>query len=87
MKKMNCKHGLGRKEEIQARRLKDKILEEDIEVIGKRLVELYKSYGQPISGTFYFDYIKEKDLVLYSAFERTGGIIQMYYFAEECGIF
>lgn len=87
MNKINCKQGLNPKEEIEARRLKDKIVEEDKDVVVSRLLKLYKNYGKSISGSFYLDYIKEKDIILYSAFERAGGIIQMYHFAEECEIF
>lgn len=85
MKKINCRHGLGPKEEIQARRLKDKILQEDKTVIEERINPLYKSFSVKINGSFY-EYVKKNDIVLYSAFERAGGIIKMYYFMGKLGL-
>ena len=77
MKKINCKHGLERKQEIQARRLKEKISTGNYEEIFDRLKELYNEYKNQISGSFY-DYIKENDIVIYSAFERAGGAAKLY---------
>lgn len=81
--KMNCKHGLDRKQEIQARRLRQKIEEGNYGDLKERLFDLYSKYGLKICGSFY-DYIKENDLVLYSAFERIGGIATMYDCLEQC---
>lgn len=77
MKKINCKHGLERKQEIQARRLKEKICAGNYEEVCDKLKELYNEYKKQISGSFY-NYLKEKDVVIYSAFERAGGIMKFY---------
>lgn len=77
MKTINCKHGLNNSQELQARELRKNILEGDYECIKERVLSLYAEYKKKILGSFY-EYIKEKDIVLYSAFERAGGIKNLY---------
>ena len=76
MKKFNCKHGLNPKEEIAARRLKDAIRENSMEV-EQRIFKLYKTYALTYSKDDFYTYIKEHDSILYSAFERIGGIYEL----------
>lgn len=79
MKKINCKHGLTNKEEIEARRLKKDVLEGDGKIFEERFVNLYNTYKKRMDGGFY-EYILKNDKVLYSMFERIGGIRSMYYY-------
>lgn len=82
MKKINCKHGLTSKEEIEARRLKSNILEGDGKIFEERFVSLYNTYKKQMNGGFY-EYILKNDKVMYSAFERIGGIRRMYYYLSK----
>ena len=82
MKKINCKHGLNPKEEIEARRLKKDILEGYGEKFKERIIDLFNLYKVDMEGGFYA-YIFENDKILYSVFERIGGIKQMYLYLEE----
>ena len=86
MKKINCKHGLVPKEEIQARRLRVIISNgESNDELRGRIEKLHNDFKMNLRGSFY-DYIKENDVVLHSAFERAGGIVQMYNYLEKYGI-
>ena len=86
MKKINCKHGLSHKEEIQARRLRVMLsASKSNHELTERIHELYEEFKTNRKGSFY-DYIKENDVVLYSAFERAGGIAFMYNYLEKYGI-
>jgi len=82
MKKINCKHGLSPKEEIEARRLKENIMNGDGDIFKERFVVLYNKYNIKMDGGFYA-YILKYDKILYSVFERIGGIKQMYYYLEK----
>lgn len=77
MKKINCKHGLGPMDEIKARRLRQNIEDGNYALLKERVTALHKEYSQNLGRSFY-DYIREKDPVLYSAFERAGGIADLY---------
>ena len=65
-KKINCKHGLTNKEEIEARRLKNKLLENDKEVIAQMemlFLEWLKEDRSKEYMPIYFSwYIKEKNI-------------------------
>lgn len=66
-KKINCKHGLDKRDEIEARRLKTKILAED-----KNTLFCYHMLWIK-SSTFektFEDFLKEENIVLYSAYVR-----------------
>ena len=67
-KKINCKHGLENKQEIQARRLRVKLEQGNTEVIAE-----YKKFWQdwfvePKTG--FLEYLQKKDIVYYSAYLR-----------------
>lgn len=86
MKKINCKHGLNPKEEIQARRLRVTIESAKVNSeLRERIGGLYKEFKKNAKGSFY-DYIKENDVILYSALERSGGIARMYDCLEKQGM-
>lgn len=70
MKKIKCKHELDPREEIQARRLKDKILSEDKEVylLLKNSFLIWSDRDNEMLS--FEDYLKNKDKVLYSAYKR-----------------
>lgn len=81
-KKRNCKHGLDDNQEIQARRIKDILTgkvdkpEKKEEYIAK-LKAMYEqccqlNKGMVVFDNLFTDYLKEKDIVLYSAFVRAG---------------
>lgn len=82
MKKINCKHGLTPKEEIEARRLKDSALGENEEIFKERFIKLYKGYVKNIEGGFY-EYILNNDKIVYSVFERIGGIKKLYIYLNK----
>lgn len=82
MKKINCKHGLSHKEEIEARRLKKNALGENEEIFKERLEKVYKQYSKNMEGGFY-EYLLNNDKVVYSVFERIGGIREMYVYLNK----
>lgn len=82
MRKINCKHGLSPKEEIEARRIKTNVLAGNEEVFKDRIVKLFDVYKVKMYGGFY-EYILNNDRVLYSVIERIGGIKQMYYYLDK----
>jgi len=82
MKKIHCKHGLNAKEEIQARRLKTSVLEGEERYFEERLKKVFNVYKTKRNESFY-EYILNNDKVLYSVFERIGGIKKMYYYLEK----
>ena len=75
-------YGLNPNEEIEARRIKTNILEGDEEIFKKRIIDLFNIYNIKMDGGFY-KYILNNDKVLYSVFERIGGIKQMYYYLDK----
>ena len=67
-KKINCKHGLDKKQEIEARRLRVKL-----EIGDRQVLKEYKKiwnewFNCPKIG--FTDFLKERHLVYYSAFVR-----------------
>lgn len=78
--KRNCKHGLDEKQEIQARRIKDILIdkvdkpekkEEYIAKLKKLYNECFQQNKDIVEGEeFFIGYLKEKDIVLYSAYIR-----------------
>lgn len=81
MKKINCKHGLDGKQEIEARRFRSVIMEETMEketILKNRVQKLVNEFvGQSLSPSFIM-YLKENDIVVYSAFIRAGGLRTLY---------
>lgn len=70
MKKINIKHGLDWRGEITARRIREK-LESDDETVISEYNKLWKEFIKLPMGTKNFkDFLKERNLVYYSAFER-----------------
>ena len=68
-KKINCRHGLNEREEIQARRLKNKIIERDYEalqLLRTHVMEWFVS-GREIT---FEEYLQEKNKVVSSAWTR-----------------
>ena len=86
MKKINCKHELNRKQEIEARRFRRVILEdvseERKEQLLKRVLDLYHSFIQSGEDSLY-KYVKKNDIVVYSAFQRVGGMEALYRFISK----
>ena len=85
MKKINCKHGLTHKEEIEARRLKKNALGEDEMVFKERFIKAYKAYkaySKNMESGFY-EYLLNNDKVVYSVLERIGGIRVMYVYLNK----
>ena len=66
--KINCKHGLDRKQEIQARRLRVK-LEQGDEQVFKEYKKIWKEWFDCPKGGF-TNYLEERHPVHYSAFMR-----------------
>lgn len=67
-KKINCKHGLNHKQEIEARRLRVKLDRGDKETLEKYhnfWLEWFKLPNKPFK-----IFLKERDLVYYSAYIR-----------------
>lgn len=88
MKKINCKHGLDRKQEIEARRFKNVIIGKTTEredLLNKRLSRMFEEFIQTKNDSWY-NYIKVNDIVIYSAFERAGGLEKLYQFMEKHNI-
>lgn len=84
MKKINCKHGLDKKQEIEARRLKNVLLSKSSSEEQKlriRICNLFREYVKARNINLY-DYMKVNDIVLYSAVERAGGIKSLYEFMD-----
>ena len=68
-KKINCKHGLDRKQEIQARRIKEKIIKFDEDIFNEYYLyrnEWLKSH----SNVSFKEFLKQKNIVHYSAYVR-----------------
>lgn len=82
VKKINCKHGLTYKEEIEARRLKRNALGDNEEIFKERLLKVYTEYSKNMNGGLY-EYLLKNDKVIYSVFERLGGIRQMYVYLNK----
>ncbi len=88
MKKLNCKHGLNRYQELEARKLRKILVEEDKEkeyIIKEKLEALYVQFKQNQCSNF-FRFIKDTDVSLFSALERIGGISKLYYYLEKYSI-
>ena len=90
MKKINCKHELNRKQEIEARRFRKVILEEDVSSewvmqLLQRVTSLYYSFIQSGKDSLY-KFVKENDIVVYSAFQRVGGMEALYHFVSKSQI-
>lgn len=82
MRKINCKQGLTPKEELEVRRLKRNALGENEELFRERLVKIYNEYIKNMEGGFY-QYLLNNDKVVYSVFERIGGIKKMYFYLNK----
>ena len=74
--KINCKHGLERKEEIQARRLRVKIESGDAEVLNK-IREHYLDWLKRPQSSF-DEYLKKIDRPLASAVMRVTDLKEVY---------
>ena len=85
-KKINCKHGLTQKQEIEARRLKQKIEANDPEV-WKEIIKLREKWLEEAEGEMFFlNYLsKNGHTVLYSAILRIKDkiVIEKIYFKNE----
>lgn len=67
-KKINCKHGLDRKQEIEARRLRVKLEQGDEETL-ERHHKLYVAWYNS-KETHFADFLKKQDFICYSAYTR-----------------
>ena len=67
-KKIHCKHGLERKQEIEARRLRQKLENNDYQVL-REYHMLWLEWARNPKKSFK-EYLKEKDNVHYSAYMR-----------------
>ena len=68
IKHINCKHGLDKNQELEARRIRTKLEARDNETL-KVYNKLYMEHKEVGKGSFE-EFLKEKDIVLYSAYER-----------------
>ena len=67
-KKINCKDGLDKKQEIEARRLRVKLEQGDEETLAK-YHEIYVAwYNSKVP--HFADFLKEQDIIYYSAYVR-----------------
>ena len=76
MKKINFKHGLDRKQEIEARRFKDVLVgrsHNEEKILSERAHKIIFEFANS-EYVHLKDYIKHNDVVVYSAIERAGGI-------------
>ena len=70
LKKINCKHGLERRQEIEARLLRRRLEQDPVdEETFLKVKEYFKEYKKSGKQTF-FDFLKKKDIVMYSAMLR-----------------
>lgn len=67
-KKINCKHGLDKKQEIEARRLRVKLEQGDEETI-ETYHKLYVAWSNS-KEQYFVDFLKRQDLIYYSAYAR-----------------
>lgn len=67
-KKINCKHGLDKKQEIEARRLRVKLEQGDEETLA-RYHKIYVAWCNSKQPHF-ADFLKEQDIICYSAYAR-----------------
>lgn len=70
-KKINCKHGLTHKQEIEARRLKDKLLKLTTEPVPE--LSLWKNKwleNKEYQYSTFEQFLKRNNIVLYSALKR-----------------
>jgi len=67
-KKINCKHGLDKKQEIQARRLRLKLEQGDNEIIAEYKKFWQEWFVEPKTG--FLEFLQKKDIVYYSAYIR-----------------
>ena len=69
MKKINCKHGLNEREEIEARRLKNKLTEGDKET--RKIIRKYMSdWLNSDKNTDFREYLRKNDKIAWSAWIR-----------------
>lgn len=68
-KKINCRHELDKKQEIQARRLRVKLDNKDPETLHQYYL-LWLNWLE-ISGISFKEFLKQKDVVYYSAYIRS----------------
>lgn len=68
-KKINCRHGLNNKEELEARRLKNKLLSGDREA-HKIIKDVMRDWLSTRGSISFEEYLKERDKVLYSSWKR-----------------
>ena len=68
-KKINCKHGLEPKEEIEARRLKDKLIRKDKETIAE-VKETFKKWVTSGEDIPFIMFLKGSNKVMASAIVR-----------------
>lgn len=79
-KKINCKHGLDNKQEIQARRIRAKLEQGDNETIVEYKNLWDEWFVEP--KTSFLEFLQKKDLVYYSAYIRASqihGMATIYY--------
>lgn len=67
-KKINCKHGLDRNQEIEARRLRIKLEQGEEETLAK-YHEIYVAWCKSKEPHF-ADFLKNQDIICYSAYVR-----------------
>ncbi len=67
-KKINCKHGLDKKQEIEARRLRVKLEQGDEETLA-RYHKIYVVWRESKEPNFE-EFLKKQDIICYSAYAR-----------------
>lgn len=68
IKNINCKHGLDKKQELEARRIRKNLEAREPETV-KQYHDIFVEHKEKGEGTFE-EYLMKKDIVLYSAYER-----------------
>lgn len=88
MKKLNCKHGLEKKQELEARKIRRVLIgkkEDENDAVKNRIKNLYNAFVFSNHKTIYvfYNYMQKNDVVLFSAFERIGGITKLSSYISE----
>ena len=71
-KKINCKHGLDIKQEMEARRIRNKLEHRDKDVL-KEFRDMFEEYLKQPRTYSYIMFLKNKNLVYYSVLLRIMG--------------
>lgn len=68
-KKINCKHGLDRMQELEARKIKRKLLDKD-EATKKLIMQKYLLWQSNKCGVSFLYWLKNDNIIIFSALMR-----------------